>query len=83
MSDNSLHDSNIRRMQLIDYLLRRHPDGTNKKSGFALDDDINQLRKLTIGVVILQMMFQSDALDLWGGYAYVGFPGASSHLGKK
>lgn len=40
-------------MELLDDLLRRHTDGADKQLRLFLNDDVDQLVKLALGVVVV------------------------------
>lgn len=41
-------------MKLVDDPLRGNTDGTNKELGLLLDNNVDEIRELSLGVVILQ-----------------------------
>jgi hypothetical protein len=49
-----IHDRDACLVQFVDDILRRDTDGTDKELDLLLDDDIDELRQLSLRVVILQ-----------------------------
>jgi hypothetical protein len=57
-----VHDKNVVLVEALNDVLGRHTDGTDKELGALLDDNVDELIKLALGVVVVGLA--SAAADL-------------------
>lgn len=83
--DTSIHYWNPSFMQPVHNLSGRYPDSADKQSRLFLDDYINELGKLTVGVIVLGRRINSDGKSRvlqWYG-ADICFACISPNLGNQ
>lgn len=79
-----VHDEDAGFVELVDGPLGRYADCRDEEGGALFDDDLNEVRELTIGVVGLQVNVAKFRMaKMFLGSTYVGLASAATDLGKE
>lgn len=76
---NHVHNWDSSGMELLDNLLRWHTNGCNKKSGFAGNNYVNQVRQLSVCVIVVGLSSLDQQMEEGTGL-WKSLPSSSSDL---